>query len=401
MKYTRGQFAKEYYRLWEVGFLLPVPSNASFFSVKYRKNHLDQYSRVTLRAVSVSDALERACYAVTYGSPWRPEDIDLHAVYDNEENLLWIDESFYDFVQKRNEFRGMERRDFLAKFGATSAAILFGLRPEWARAGQTTVSMAGTASGFSGEQLYTTAGSYSWTVPASITSCCVVCVGGGGGAKQYSGSPYGGSGGGGGALAYINNYAVNAGNTFTVFVGGGGASDGTNDGVSATLGGASYFSSIGTVGAGGGNPGDLTNGGIGGTVLSGTGGAGGMGGARAGVNRWGFGGGAGGYSGNGGNGGQWSGTLGNVVGTVGAGGAGGGANDSANRGWNQRCGVGLLGSGTSGNAGQGGSGGSSSTGEYGGGASTNGSSPSNPSPGGSGAVRIIWGPGRSFPSNAS
>ncbi len=31
----------------------------------------------------------------------------------------------------------------------------------------------------SGQQAYTTAGTFSWTAPAGVTSVCVVCVGGG------------------------------------------------------------------------------------------------------------------------------------------------------------------------------------------------------------------------------
>ena len=113
MKYSRGQFTNEYYQLWEMGLLLPTPASASIYSVKYRKNHFDEYSRVTLKAVSATDALERACYAITYASPWRPEDIDLHAVYDEEENLLWIDEPYYDFVQKKMNFVEWKDASFL------------------------------------------------------------------------------------------------------------------------------------------------------------------------------------------------------------------------------------------------------------------------------------------------
>ena len=45
----------------------------------------------------------------------------------------------------------------------------------------------------SGQIAYTTAGTYSWTVPAGITSICVVCIGGGGsGAGLGSGGCSGG-----------------------------------------------------------------------------------------------------------------------------------------------------------------------------------------------------------------
>lgn len=272
-----------------------------------------------------------------------------------------------------------------------SATNAFGTGPASASSNAITLAIQG-------QQAFTTSGSYSWVAPSGVTSVSVVVVGGGGGAKQYQGPPYGGSGGGGGALAYVNNITVTPGNSYNLYVAPGGVSNGINDSVSATAGGDSYFINAGTVCAGGGSPGDLYYGGSGGTLIAGTGGIGGIGGNRAGVNRWGFGGGAGGYAGAGGNGGQWSGSFGNVAGTSGSGGAAGGANDAGNSGFDERCGVGILGQGASGAAGQGGSGGSGTTGEYGGGASPNGGTPSNPSNGAVGAVRIIWGAGRAFPS---
>jgi hypothetical protein len=173
-----------------------------------------------LKAISVSDALERACYSITYASPWRPEDVELHAVYDLEENLLWIDEPFYNLVQKKYEFRGMERREFLARFGATSAAILFGLRATPSNAATTSVSMSGAASGFSspGEQLYTTTGSFNFIAPAGVTSVSVVAVGAGG-----SGASSSSNGGAGGGLGWKNAIVVVPGNSYSVVVGGGGA----------------------------------------------------------------------------------------------------------------------------------------------------------------------------------
>jgi len=67
-----------------------------------------------------------------------------------------------------------------------------------------------------GQQEYTTAGTYSWTCPAGVTSVSVVCVGAGGGGGDNS------NGGSGGALAYKNNIAVVPGNSYTVYVGPGG-----------------------------------------------------------------------------------------------------------------------------------------------------------------------------------
>lgn len=403
MKYTRAQFTTDYYQLWQVGLLLPIPQWARVYSVKYRKNQFDVYSRVTLKAVSVSDALERACYAITHASPWRPEDIDLHAVYDEDENLLWIDEPYYDLVQKKHEFRGMERREFLLRFGATSAAILFGLQPMLAKAGTTTTALSGTASGFGvvGEQLYTTAGSYSWTVPSGVTSACVVCVGGGGG----GGASNPGSGGGAGGLCWKNSIAVTAGNSYSVSVGAGGT--GANGSTNPSNGGNSSLTVGATVptanGGGGGRIGVQWTGNTGGSFSGGDGGgAGGMGGYyNATSGGYGGGGGAGGYSGSGGQGGDA------VAATNGSGGGGAGGSQGSGGGG----GVGLYGQGAngaiSGGGGSGGTAGGTSHpnyygGNYGGaGGSVHALNANGTNNGGSGAVRILWGTGRSFPSNAT
>lgn len=400
MKYTRGQFTEEYYRLWEIGLLLPLPVNARQFSVQYTRGTNEDRCRVTLKARSVSDALERACYAVSYGSPWRPENIDLHAVFDQDENVLWLDEPLCAVVQKKNEFLGMDRRAFLAKFGSLSAGVIFGLRSVSAKAASTPVSLAGSASGFPaappGDQQYVSPGTYTWTVPSGVTSICVVCVGAGG--QGGSGDPI--NGGGGGALAYVNNVSVTPGSTYSVLVG-----NVTTYGYSA----ASESSSFGSLCvAGGGGNGNGNS--LGGVVVTGTGGQGGKGGTGGtGANGAG-GGGAGGYSGKGGDG-----TVGAVNASAGSGGGGGGGvGQSGGSGAGMGGGgVGLFGSGANGaggtvgsyssSCGQGGSGGgaaNSSTGHggaYGGGSGGGHSGTS----AGSGAVRIIWGVGRSFPSNAS
>ena len=224
-----------------------------------------------------------------------------------------------------------------------------------------------------GQQAYTTAGTYSWTAPAGVTSVSVVCVGSGGNVGQ-----------GAGALAYKNNIAVTPGASYTVVVN--------------VAPGTSYFSSVGTVSAGQG------------ATRTGDGGGDGGGG---------YGGGAGGYSGNGGNG-----SYGVGDGSGGGGGGGGGAaayavlNDFVSGGGG---GVGILGEGASGaggtgystigsttKAGKGGSGGANGAsgaslsatpngGSYGGGAGLG--SASGFGIGGGGAVRIIWpGTTRQFPS---
>ena len=65
---------------------------------------------------------------------------------------------------------------------------------------------------------WNTQSTYNWTVPAGVTEISVVCIGGGGsGVSQHDGAS-----GGGGGLAYKNNITVVAGQTVTVYVGGGG-----------------------------------------------------------------------------------------------------------------------------------------------------------------------------------
>lgn len=254
-----------------------------------------------------------------------------------------------------------------------------------------------------GQTAFTSAGTFSWTCPAGVFFVCVVAVGGGGGAYA---SVSGGSGGGGGGLGWINNYAVTPGSSYSVTVGSGGlGSTGT-----PTAGGNSFFVSTATVCGFGGGPATTTGsvGGSGGNFFpSAQGGQGGQGGARtSGLSSGG--GGAGGYSGNGGAGGGNGGS--GFAGTGGAGG-GGGSSTSIDRLGGGGGGVGILGQGANGTAGAaaasggvggGGSGGSNGVtqngGSYGGGAAgadTNFTSAGN---GATGAVRIIWGPGRAFPS---
>lgn len=254
-----------------------------------------------------------------------------------------------------------------------------------------------------------TPGTFTWTCPTGVTKISVVCVGGGGG-----GGYNGGGGGGGGALAYIYNYTVTPGNTYTV-VAGNGAAGGTR-----AAGGTSYFNNTSTVAAGGGGGGLEfivgSAGGAGGTVLAGTGFPGGAGGNGAPTIGGGGGGGAGGYTAAGGAGGSITGTDPNYTFNNGSsstgGGGGGGASD--NSGYfpataTINCGgggVGLYGLGSNGIggivgnsiAGTGGSGGGNggigigkdTGGIYGGGAGG-----TNNATGGAGAVRICWGTGGS------
>ena len=298
-----------------------------------------------------------------------------------------------------------------------------------------------------GQKEYTVVGTHSWTCPADVTSVCVVCIGGGGGSSGGAG----GTGGAGGGLGWKNNISVTPGQSYTVVVGDGGAgvefSSPGNLNPSGENGGDSYFINTSTVKGGGGQGGQNAalqgslGPGVGGDYTGDGGGNGGDGGGVGTGNNGTGGGGAGGYSGNGGNGGTNNGGTG--AGQDGSGGAGGGGGVEFSGG--NKCaggggGTGIWGEGTSGTGGQataseaaGGIGGSLhwmswmredpatgdwlrgqgryppysqgaslNTGEiaggtYGGaaGAEGGGSAAYN---GASGAVRIIWGSGRAFPS---
>lgn len=267
-----------------------------------------------------------------------------------------------------------------------------------------------------GEALYSSAGTYSWLAPSGISSVTAVCVGGGGGGNfGPNTNPGARAGGGGGALAWRNGIGVTAGSLYTIVVGAGGAQQ--------TAGGASYFASSATVQGGGGNGG--TSGGTGGgggavTAPGGGGGAGGAGGSNSSTAKGA--GGAGGYSGTGGSG---------ASGGAGGGGGGGGSiASSIGDGWGGSGGGGVnvygLGANGFGGAappgqpaqtwyrgggGSGGTDGSNGTidapwgdggdgGRYGGGGGYGVGTGwgGRGGTGGGGAVRIIWGPSRSFPS---
>jgi hypothetical protein len=275
-----------------------------------------------------------------------------------------------------------------------------------------------------GQQAYTTPGTYSWVAPDGVTSVCVVCVGAGGsGGFQWSSG-----GGGGGGLGYKNNISVTPGQSYTVVVGDKGSSvSNARDNLGAA--GTSYFINTSTVagwGAGRGGTGSSSSGwGAYGGGYTGDGGGAGGNGAVSGSWTHG-GGGAGGYSGNGAS--RYNDT--NAQG----GGGGAGQYYSSTYGVGAGGGVGILGEGANGSTyangtgygGRGGSGGgdgmagesgtTTSTnvwersasvttsgsnqilgGQYGGGGGGSGTTRGGGF-GGTGAVRIIWGVGRSFPS---
>ncbi len=254
------------------------------------------------------------------------------------------------------------------------------------------------------EAVYTTAGTYTFIVPAGVTSVSVVCVGGGMGGGVTDG-------GRAGSLGWKNNIAVTPGNSHSIVVGSGGT--GRNDGQSGNQGADSLFFTP---------TGSAIVGGFGSAFAGRYGDGGGNGGQTnsSGGN------GAGGYTGNGGTpgaAGDYGGTPGN--GTAGTGGAGGGGRGSTFYGEDadengyfdyygrtesgNGGGVGLLGQGANGAGGtsatfHGGAGSGGSGTAYGGGGGAGGfyAPPFEQffgSNGGGGAVRIIW-PGntRLFPS---
>lgn len=256
-----------------------------------------------------------------------------------------------------------------------------------------------------GQTEYITAGSFTWTCPEGVTSVCVVCIGGGGGGIAYLSGAYAMHGGTGGGLGWKNNIAVTPGVGYTVVVGGGGADHDYS--TPGDTGGNSYFISLATVSGYGGYGGSYSlNRASGGTYI---GDGGGNGGGTQQTSSSGYGppggGGAGGYSGNGGKGID-SGVASSIANGAGGGAAGGGNNDT-NTGYGGG-GTGIYGEGSPGvgdvdGAGAGGSLGTSGTtagvpGQYGGGGGGSTAGSGTAGDGAAGAVRIIWGAGRSFPS---
>lgn len=282
-----------------------------------------------------------------------------------------------------------------------------------------------------GQITYASSGTYAFVAPASVTSVSVVAVGAGGSGIDGS-SGY--SGGGGGGLGWKNAIPVTPGSSYTVVV--------PPQTPKGTMAQNAYFIDLNTVagyGGGRGYPASAgsynTNGpnqngssyGAGGGWQGDGGGAGG----QANSSSHG-GGGAGGYSGNGGRYAQLP--------AADSGGASGGGSYSSTYGWGAGGGVGLNGKGTTatgwyhgssgqvfstspgnGGGGEGGSGGArgmsgenptNSSGEggnsglyggiYGGGGGGCGDGwPGNGGIGAKGGVRIIWGAGRSYPSQAA
>lgn len=239
-----------------------------------------------------------------------------------------------------------------------------------------------------GQQEWTVPGTYQFTVP-NIPYLSAVCVSGGqGGQNRWNGEGPA-DGGFGGSLRYSRQIPVTPGEILTIVVGAGGVGDLV--GVQNTLGGSTYIMR--------GNVILLCAACVTGTVSSfptNTPGTALVGGSNGGVGTpqnpngaSGAGGGAGGYSGGG---------------NSGTGGSGGqGFPTNGVQGWGSGGGVGINGEGASGANGT-----STSPQGKGGSLGTNGSSSGDGGAfggggagernGGRGACRIIWGPGREYPS---
>lgn len=265
----------------------------------------------------------------------------------------------------------------------------------------------------SGQAAFTTPGTYSWVVPADVTSISAVGVGAGGGGLTAST----GGGGAGGDLRYRTMMAVTPGETLTIVVGDAGVT-----GATPTAGGFTQIRRGSTVllEAAGGGVGRAAGSGakngtstaLGGTVGGGNGGtapASPAGGATGG-------GGAGGYAGNGGNSVGTTISAGNAAaigsGGGGAGGTGGSGSDVSGAGG----GVGIFGIGADGVGGAanattavGDNGGAGSGGlgpAYGGGGGSSDNAGVVPTGAGTGAARLIWGKTaggavRSFPATGT
>ena len=263
-----------------------------------------------------------------------------------------------------------------------------------------------------GEQLFDTPGADTFTVPPGVFKIHVVCVGAGGSATARGG-------GGGGGLAWTNDISVFPGQVYDINVGNGFLLP-TGSLPNGQVSDPSWFGNPTRLCEAGGGaamtfPGSLTFGGVGGTVIVGDGGGDGGRGGGNGTNMSGdagSGGGAGGYTGNGGIGVNSSNPGGSGAG--GAGGAGGCGGSGDNPAWGGG-GVGVLGEGPSGAGGGlnqngfGGSGGENGGagdyrlgGIYGGGSAGADDNDTNVAfRGKQGAVRVIWGSGRSFPDDAA
>lgn len=267
--------------------------------------------------------------------------------------------------------------------------------------------LGSAAKRLSGKQVaFTTPGTYTWTVPEGVTSISAVAVGGGGGAWDRTSGATGiwGSSGAGGSLRYKVSIPVTPGEQLTIVVGKPGTNSKTGYGVNGTGSQILRGSTVLLQGNGGRSGGASGSSSVTNTTGGGIGDGGGNGGNN--MSYWqyaGGGGGAGGYSGRGGHGAGAEGTAGDGIGGGGGGGFGVNRTDPTAGQGGRGGGVGILGEGANGvGAGKAfhTNGGAGSiypdSGEYGAGASMPSSGLAPKSPQG-GAVRIVWGEGRTYP----
>lgn len=221
---------------------------------------------------------------------------------------------------------------------------------------------------------------YSWTVPDGVSHVCVAAVSPGGNGGDWGGSSA--TGGKGGDFGWANEIPVTPGTKIIVQFSSSGAQIYSR--VSLPNGAGDLYVYAGQASV---KSGAFSSA----TVYSG--------GSSASYSFGGGGGGAGGYTGAGGNG-QGSGS-----GTAGGGGAGGGGGREYGGGGVALRGQGPNGTYSSGSPGGGGSGGSAGIGKnggnYGGGGAGGRNGSTDGGVGGKGAVRILWGGGRSYPNNAA
>lgn len=136
------------------------------------------------------------------------------------------------------------------------------------------VNISSTQSGgvaFKNVQIYATAGSFTWTVPAGVTSCLAYATGGGGGGGGSTSATGAAGGGGGGGATGIRLCDLTGVSTVTVTVGAAGAAGAA--GGSGGNGGSTSFGAFIAAGGGNGGPGST-----GGQTFSGSGSAAGSGG---------------------------------------------------------------------------------------------------------------------------
>lgn len=145
MKYNRAQFQEQNYKMWESGLLLSDMDCGVIFFVHYLVKSDKKISILKLNASSPKDALERACYLVANLHRCRPEEVDLIAVFDHHQALVWRD------PMSELGVVNFSRRDFLSRAGVFGASVYMGFNSQKLYAGSTTAPLSGTASGFTTE----------------------------------------------------------------------------------------------------------------------------------------------------------------------------------------------------------------------------------------------------------